>query len=473
MIAMSLYEQLIEYCASDAYPFHMPGHKRRAGAMQDPFTFDITEIDGFDDLHHASGILAGAQERAAALYSSSETHFLVNGSTAGILSAITACVPATGELLMARNSHKSAYNAAGLRDIRTRYLYPVPHGEINGPVDPADVEQALSGSARPLPQALFLTSPTYDGIVSDVRAIAQIAHRHGVILIVDEAHGAHFGMHPAFPRSSVTLGADIVIHSLHKTLPSLTQTALLHVNGDLADRRKLRSMLSVFQSSSPSYVLMASIDSCIRTLSECGDTLFEEYICRLNRFRGRAHFTQIDLLPNDDPSRILLRPRNMSAARLYALLRDRYHLQCEMSAPSYVLLISSVADTEEGFCRLLDALQELDRISPDPASGTHADPGLTQTAEITAQRARVRASLYEALNAPQETAAFRNAAGLISAEYLYLYPPGIPLLAPGEEITDTLIRCAEGLTLAGYELHGTEDSTHQTIRVMKEETTKR
>ena len=280
-------------------------------------------------------------------------------------------------------------------------------------------------------------------------------------------------MHPAFPRSSVTLGADIVIHSLHKTLPSLTQTALLHVNGDLADRRKLRSMLSVFQSSSPSYVLMASIDSCIRTLSECGDTLFEEYICRLNRFRGRAHFTQIDLLPNDDPSRILLRPRNMSAARLYALLRDRYHLQCEMSAPSYVLLISSVADTEEGFCRLLEALQELDRISPDPASGTHADPGLTQTAEITAQRARVRASLYEALNAPQETAAFRNAAGLISAEYLYLYPPGIPLLAPGEEITDTLIRCAEGLTLAGYELHGTEDSTHQTIRVMKEETTKR
>ena len=350
---MTLYEQLTEYCATDAYPFHMPGHKRSAGAMQDPFTFDITEIDGFDDLHHPSGILARAQERAAALYHSSETHFLVNGSTAGILSAVTACVPPTGKLLMARNSHKSAYNAAGLRAIRTQYLYPVPHGEINGPVDPADVEQALSESAGDLPQALFLTSPTYDGIVSDIQAIAQIAHRHGVILIVDEAHGAHFGMHPAFPRSSVTLGADIVIHSLHKTLPSLTQTALLHVNGDLADRRKLRSMLSVYQSSSPSYVLMASIDSCIHALSEHGDSLFEEYICRLNQFRERAHFTQIDLLLNDDPSRILLRPKNMTAARLYAVLRDRYHLQCEMLAPSYVLLISSVADTEEGFRRLL------------------------------------------------------------------------------------------------------------------------
>ena len=165
---MTLYDSLTSYCGSDYYPFHMPGHKRRLCSMQDPFSFDITEIDGFDDLHHPSGILEEAQKRAADLYHSSETHFLINGSTAGILSAITSCVPSGGLLLMARGSHRSAYHAAGLRDIRTEYLYPVPQGDLNGPVEPEDVEKSLSIPGRELPDAIFLTSPTYDGIVSDV-----------------------------------------------------------------------------------------------------------------------------------------------------------------------------------------------------------------------------------------------------------------------------------------------------------------
>ena len=487
MIFMSLYEKLTEYCASDVYPFHMPGHKRRACSMQDPFSFDITEIDGFDNLHHAEGVLKEARERAADLYHSSETHFLVNGSTAGNLSAILACVPVGGLLLMARNSHRSAYNAVSLRDIRTEYLYPaeghIPPGaaschsymDINGPVDPADVEKALSAPGRELPSAVFLTSPTYDGIVSDVKAIADIVHRYRIPLIVDEAHGAHFGMHPAFPESSVALGADIVIHSLHKTLPSLTQTALLHVNGDIADRRKLRAMLSVFQTSSPSYVLMASIDSCIRQLAEHGDELFDHYIRILCHFREQAQFEQIEVLQTDDPSRILLRPRNISARKLYELLRDRYHLQPEMLAPSYVLMLTSVCDSEEGFDRLLQALQEINELpsqSGQDICGVPADVrnAAADAAAAPADRPVVRVSVYHALNSPQCKVDFHEAAGHISAEYLYLYPPGVPLLAPGEEITPGLIRLAERLAKDGYELQGAEDYTLSSIWIIKEDT---
>lgn len=492
MISMSLYEKLTEYCASDAYPFHMPGHKRRGACMQDPFSFDITEIDGFDNLHHAEGILKDAQERAAALYHSSETHFLVNGSTAGILSAILACVPPGGLLLMARNSHKSAFHAAGLRDIRTQYLYPeaglIPQhagacagagypADLNGPIDPSCVEQVLS-SGTPRPSAIFLTSPTYDGVVSDVKAIAALAHRYRIPLIVDEAHGAHFGMHPAFPPSSVSQGADIVIHSLHKTLPSLTQTALLHVNGDLVDRRQLRSQLSVFQTSSPSYVLMASIDSCVQQMASQGRELFESYVRILKQFRARAHFAHIDLPETDDPSRILLVPHHISARTLYDLLRDRYRLQSEMLAPSYVLMLSSVADTEEGFCRLLHALEEIDRILPqaDPVqipdggarSGQISESGALRRTHT--DRPIVRAPIFRALNAQSEKVPFEDAAGKVSAEYLYLYPPGIPLLAPGEEITPALLRSKEELWSAGYELQGTEDHTLTSIWIMKEDT---
>ena len=198
---MTLYDELKEYCASDVYPFHMPGHKRRAAWLCDPRRIDLTEIDGFDNLHHAEGILRDAEMRAARLFKSSETHFLVNGSTSGILSAIGACTLPGKTLLMARNSHRSAFNAAALNRVTCAYLSPsdmaVPC-DINGRISPEQVERALGRSEQVC--AVFLTSPTYDGVVSDVAGIAEAAHRHGIPLIVDEAHGAHFGMHPLFPN---------------------------------------------------------------------------------------------------------------------------------------------------------------------------------------------------------------------------------------------------------------------------------
>ena len=268
-----LYERLRKYAASDFYPWHMPGHKRRLVEFDNPFSMDITEIDGFDDLHHPEGILKEAMEEAAAVYGSEKTYFLVNGSSCGILAAVSAAVPPGGKLLMARNCHKSAYHAALLQQARVTYIYPELEAEgFYGAVRAEDVEAALQ--ADPDIRAVIVVSPGYEGIVSDIRAIAEAAHAHDCALLVDEAHGAHLpfgkGCGLDFPASALEMGADAVIQSLHKTLPSLTQTALLHLgrnSGARMDRDRVELYLRIYQSSSPSYIFMASIDHCIRLMA--------------------------------------------------------------------------------------------------------------------------------------------------------------------------------------------------------------
>mgnify|MGYP005761843149 FL=1 len=199
-----LYVKLKEYSASDYYPFHMPGHKRNpliTGADL-PYEIDITEIDGFDDLHHASSILKGAEERAARAYRAEETHYLINGSTAGILSAVLGCSERGRKILIARNCHKSVYNAVYLNELHPVYVYPEfdERTGLNGEIRPEKVARILKSEQDIC--AVVITSPTYDGVVSDVRMISDIAHEKGIPLIVDEAHGAHFGFHPYFPENS-------------------------------------------------------------------------------------------------------------------------------------------------------------------------------------------------------------------------------------------------------------------------------
>ena len=283
-----LYEKLEAYGKSDYYGFHMPGHKRNSDVTQAnlPYGIDITEIEGFDNLHHAEEIIREAEVRAASMYHAEETHYLINGSTAGILSAVMGCTKKGGKILMARNCHKSVYHAVFLNELRPVYIYPEfdETMELNMAVSPEKIERLLEEHKEV--QAVVLTSPTYDGVLSDIERISEIVHQKKIPLIVDEAHGAHFGFHPYFPENANTKGADVVIHSLHKTLPALTQTALIHLNGTRIDRRKIRNYLHIFQTSSPSYVLMASMDECLRMVAEQGDVLFETYVKNLESKRG-------------------------------------------------------------------------------------------------------------------------------------------------------------------------------------------
>ncbi len=494
-----LYRSLKKYGDSDYYAFHMPGHKRQLGLFENPYQIDITEIDGFDDLHHpeADGILVQAEERAAKVYGAEETHFLVNGSTAGILSAVSGCTSRGGKLLMARNCHRSVYHGVELRALHPVYLYPqqIEKLGINGAILPEDVEKALE-KERDI-QAVIITSPTYDGVCSDVRNIAEICHRFEKPLLVDQAHGAHFPFSEYFPEDALRAGADVVIHSVHKTLPSMTQTALLHLQGSLANREQVRRYLSVYQSSSPSYVLMASIDACMELLEQDGKELFAEHERELRVFRESCRELKLLYLAGTDSeiggkwqekrkqtefgpgadfdrSKILISAgrAGISGGRLSELLRERYHLQMEMSGPDYVVAIAGIADTKEGFDRLRDALLELDQELAEGRKiiektetekrnfGGYRLPGLP-----------LRLAPGEAWERESTLCALEDSVDRTAGAYVYLYPPGIPVLTPGEQVTRELTEELRDWMEQGFQVHGLEShgGSRALLRVLREE----
>lgn len=464
-----LFEKLKEYADSDYLPMHMPGHKRRLGEIGNPFFIDITEVSGFDNLHHAKGLLLEAQERAAKLYHSSETHYLVNGSTAGILSAVSGCTSFGGSILLARNSHKSAYHAAFLRGLSIRYLYPQSKGNmgINGAIFPEDVENALKND--PYIQAVMITSPTYDGVVSDVKGIVQAAHGHGIPLIVDEAHGAHFPFSDHFPQDSVSCGADVVIHSLHKTLPTLTQTALIHLNGSLTDRNKIRKYLTVYQTSSPSYVLMASLDNGVEWIANHPQA-FEEFCKELRMLRdglGRMKSLKLLELPGMDQSKILVSVQGtgIRGHELDEILRREFHIELEMACSSYVCAITSVGDTKEGFKRLLDAFTAVDKRLSEKQSpgGKNIRTGRIQGTDEVIPTESI-CTLLETEKMEKEKCLLEDACGRISGDFVTLYPPGIPILAPGERITEKIVERLFQYLREGLELHGIEEAMVQVLK---------
>lgn len=480
----NLESKLRSYAASGAYPFHMPGHKRVMDPLGcDAVKIDITEIDGFDNLHDAQEVLRDEMEAAAEMYGAEETIFSVNGSTCALLAAISAAVPKGGTILIERACHMAVYHAAYLRDLNVLYAEDVCPGLCGGGTaqgtgdaretrneqgtgdmrdagkaqetgfaresrkaqetgfvrDAGNVQETgdmrdtgtaqeigcaresrneqKTGRAQDIGinfDAVVITSPTYEGCVKDVGAWAEFAHLHDAVLIVDEAHGAHLGFHPYFPESAVRCGADVVVQSTHKTLPAMTQTALLHnVTGRVPGRR-LHFFMDIYETSSPSYVLMASITGALRMVREHGSDLFGNYAERLRKIRRELcslkHFglaggedavitragelgtypvgTRMDpgklvLMPAErkDPEELAQMPterkdlgelaqmpaeempaadQKYGAEWLYGVLRDEYHLQMEMKTLDYCLAMTSPADTEEGFERLANAMREID-----------------------------------------------------------------------------------------------------------------
>lgn len=456
-----MYQQLISYGESDVYPFHMPGHKRRALPFPNPYTIDITEIDGFDNLHHAEGLIREAEERAAKLYGADRSYYLVNGSTCGLLAAICAAARRGDKVLAARNCHKAVYHAISMQGLAAEFLYPaITRGDLQGQITAAQVEEALT--KHPDIAVVILTSPTYEGIVSDVAAIAACCHAHGAALIVDEAHGAHFGFGAGFPENAVRLGADAVIMSLHKTLPSFTQTALLHCNGTRIDPGRVARYLGVYETSSPSYLFMAGMDACIDLIREQGAELFAEYRRRLDAFyRDTADLAQLHVMRREDlckeeaydwdDSKLIIYAGAMGGEALHQELLGHYHLQMEMVSADYVLGMTSLMDTDEGMRRLVTTLHEIDeknRRMAEPHETAEENrkteldgevPEAGFTARMYWKNPR-RMQIYQALDLPYREVPLDEAVGKMAADYVYLYPPGIPLIVPGEVITEEFIR---------------------------------
>lgn len=470
-----LEEKLRAYESSDYYRFHMPGHKGQPNSEQ--YKLDITEIDGFDNLHYAEGILQEIMHDAEKYYGTEKTYYLVNGATCGILSAISAVGREGDRILTARNSHKSVFNAIYVNKLKNSYIYPqiVDKVWINGGIYAKNVEKALNSQTNI--KAVFITSPTYEGIVSDIKAIADVVHKYNIPLIVDEAHGAHFSMGEGFPVSAIECGADVVIQSLHKTMASMTQTALLHIcRGSLINREKIERYLSIYQTSSPSYVLMSSMDNCINDIINDNGSRFLEYNKKLDDFYKEADgLKKLKVINNSivgeygiydrDKGKIVISTHESGkdGKWLYDVLRKKYHLQPEMVAGSYVICMTSYMDTEEGFNRLGNALKEIDtKLIKEDENNSYGNEMVLSCKETI-----ICKTIYEAVESDDiQIVELRNATGRVSTEFVYAYPPGIPIIVPGEVITKEIIDDIINGKENGLNIEGLGDMNLDFIKVL-------
>ena len=452
----------------------MPGHKRRLAGdelLEKAYGIDITEIEGFDDLYEANGILKEAQERAASLFGSDETRFLVNGSTGGILAAICSQVTSGDAVIVAGNCHRSVYNAVMMSGADLYVITPDREElfDICAGIDAGSVEEALDKTGHDGHRtAVVITSPTYEGITSDIGAIAGICRKKGSVLIVDAAHGAHFGFSDHFPESAVKQGADIVITSVHKTLPAMTQTALIHIGKDCPAKDRLYRMLPVFMTSSPSYVLMASIDDMTHLLEEKGRALFDAYEVRLDDFyRNASDLKNIVILKKElltakgsadhDRGRIVFRDATgkFSGRKLSGILSKQYGMIAEMAAEDHVVLITSVADTDEGFARLIDALYGIDRMIGEDTSSAAAQRGKDNIRILRHQEGiDMKAALFCERT---QNIRIEHAEGRTAADTITVYPPGIPVVIPGEVITSDAVETIIEAEKSGLRITGLKD----------------
>lgn len=404
----SLLDRLKEHAVK---PYHMPGHKRRAISQGLPYDIDITEIDGFDNLHDMQGVLKDVADRAARIYGSVAAFPLVNGSTCGVLAGIYTLARENKNILIARNCHKSVYNAVELLDLNPTYIMPeIEAIGIMGKITPESVEAALDGGNI---GTVVITSPTYEGVISDVDAIYEVCRRHGAYLFVDGAHGAHFTDEP--------MKCDMCVMSLHKTLPSLTQTALLHVYSDRVNLDEVRHALSIFETSSPSYVLLAAIDECLRYVEENKKDFDGLFGCLTYFYEQVVALDNMRVFCFDDRSKIII-----SAVDGYDLAdRLRQHnIEVEMASENYVLAMATVADKLNDLQILLRALYRIDK--------TLTPYNVTKPPQIKIPERKNSSGSGEFLELSQ-------CEGKISKEYIWAYPPGVPIVAPDEVIDKEII----------------------------------
>ena len=490
---MSLYHDLTQYTDKQYTPLHMPGHKRNPLFPQpDAYRTDITEIPGFDSLYEESGPLLALKERVQRLYHSENSFLLVNGSTGGLLTAIRSATKRGDTVLMARNCHCAVYHAIRMFGLHAEYIQPdydrygIAEGirleQVQEALEHSDTSGAAStpqASACKRPVLVILTSPTYEGRISELRAIADYLHGQDIPLLVDEAHGAHLSLHPAFAGSAVAAGADLVVQSLHKTLPALTQTALLHVNGSRVLLDRIRTNFKMLQTSSPSFLLLSSVDQCINALEERADELFLSLQQNLARFYKKTkslkqlhvitpteYWNEYDksqsLDADCDPSRIVVvTPPTMTGLQLAKRLKADYGIELEASAPRHIIAITGIADTAKTFERFADALLAIDadlEQSLDTGFAVFHYPAVPE-------------AVYDSCtveDAPTESLPYSACEDRISAEFLYLYPPGIPMLVPGERITAELLDCIELLDKHGFSLYGPKHAGDKYLQVIRE-----
>ena len=456
----NLQKELEKYYNENYLPMHMPGHKRNIELLGEklPYKIDITGITGFDDLHHAEGIIKNIEEKAKKIYGSKRSFILVNGSTCGILSGIRSVTKFGDKVLVSRNSHKSVYNAIEINGLEPVYVLPeIGEDKIDRNISARKIEEKIKENKDI--KLIIITSPTYEGVISNIKEIVEIAHKYNIPVLVDEAHGAHLKF-MNIENEALNSGADIVIQSLHKTLPALTGTAILHMQGELVKEENIKRELSIFETSSPSYVLMSSIDNCLDLLEKKGKELFKQYEENLKIFyKETKNLEKLKILGNEikeknyyDFGKIVIKTdnTNITGKELFDILRKKYKIELEMTSINYVIAMTSICDTKENFTKLLNALKEIDR---DLEKNEQKEQ-----VEINIKLPKINTKILDAVNNENsEYINYKNAKNMVSKEYIWVYPPGIPLITPGEIIDEKIIKKVEEFNKNKIEVRTTYD----------------
>lgn len=453
----------------DLISFHVPGHKlgkiyNRLGytsIIEKIYKMDTTEIIETDNLHSPDGIIKESQKRASKAFKSDKTYYLVNGTTCGIQASImTVCSP-KDKLIVNRDCHQSVINGCILGDVKPIYINSNINKK-NNIIEGINIDEVINVIDSNLDaRAILLTYPTYYGCTYDLKAICDYAHDRNMIVIVDEAHGAHLGLSDKLPKTSLEQGADIVIQSTHKTLPSFTQSSMLHINGNRVDNNKLEMNLRIMQSSSPSYSLMSSLELAVDIYINNGKELMKELLVNIDNFKDSIKDNiPIDIYNDYDKTKIFIESKKLGLTgyKLEEILRYKYNIQVELSNYYGVLLICTIGNVSSDFELLKKSLIDIyDKYNKDIFLEEVIYPR-----DIPIQVLTPREAFYK----PKKSVKIYDSIGMISGEYIIPYPPGISLLSPGEIISKDIIDYVVYCNQNGMSVSGMKDSKLEFIQVI-------
>lgn len=448
-----LFDALMEYVNRQTIPFHVPGHKKGVGIDEEfknfigenPFKIDVTVFKLVDSLHHPTGPIKKAQALASDAYGSDASFFCIHGTSGAIQAMIMSVVKSGDKIIIPRNVHKSVTSGIILSGATPIYMQPeldkrvgIAHG-----VTPETVEKTLK--ENPDAKAVLIINPTYYGVATDIKKIADIVHNYDIPLIVDEAHGPHLAFNDTLPISAIEAGADICCQSTHKIIGALTQCSLLHVRSKSIDVNRVQQMLSLLQTTSPSYILMASLDCARRQIALNGKELLDKSIAlsnyareEINKIPGFYCFgKEIVGRPGVfaiDPTKITITCRDLGITgfELDMILSNQYHIQLELSDLYNGLAVGSFGDTKENIDALINALKEISKeyVNNENKKSDFIDiPAIPKQVQIP----------RDAFNSEKVVLPLKDSEGRVSGEFLMAYPPGIPVLCPGEIITQEII----------------------------------
>lgn len=472
---------LKKYIADSTIRFHMPGHKGRdvSPALLDllgsqVFAADVTNVPGMDDLHQVHGVIKEAQQLAAEAYGADYTYFLVNGSSCGLQALVLATCNPGDKILVPRNMHRSILSGIILSGaVPVYYLPEYDHSfDISLGTTAQTIDRYLN--LHPDIKAVMLINPTYHGITSDIPAIAEVVHRRNIPLLIDEAHGSHLRFHPDLPQSALAGGADATVHGTHKMLPAFTQASMLHVQGDRINRERLAATLRILQSTSTSYLLLSSLDSARAQMVAQGKALLQKSLDLAAELRkGIKQLKGYQVLGQEmlgrpgvngiDQTKVTISTKELGITGTMAekWLRQQHHIQVEMSSIYNLLLIVGPGNTKadvraflSAMAQLKDWVQENHRTQPSlPIQPPDTIPEMALTPR-------------QAFTAPMVALPLEQAVGRVSLETVASYPPGIPVICPGEVISKEVVDYLLVIRELGMHFQGCMDAKLQQIRVM-------